>query len=712
MEGLNGKKWTIDLAGSEFCFETGTAARQANGAVIARHGDTTILVTATMSEPREGIDYLPLMVNYEERVYAIGKIPGSITRREGKPRDKATLYARLIDRPLRPLFPQALRHDVQVIATVLSVDDDCAPEVVAMNGASAALTISDIPFDGPIAGVNVGLDGEEFILNPDDEQCEESPLDLMVAGTENEVMMVEATAEEVSEEVMVEAIEFARQHISKLVSKQKEMRRKIGKDKMDFQPPELDSDLAERVRELARPELENAVFTADKLEREEKMDRVKESVLEKLSGEIGEERFVENENLIKDEVDDTAKELVRREIIENNRRPDGRKRDEIRPISSRVGFIPKVHGCGMFKRGETQTLSVLTLGASSDEQILFGLGEEETKRFLHHYNFPPYSVGETNPLRAPGRREIGHGALGEKALRPVLPEEKDFPYTIRLVSEVLESNGSTSQSSICSSSLAMMDGGVPISSPVAGIAMGLMKEDDDIAILSDIQGFEDHLGDMDFKVAGTREGITALQMDIKIKGISQEIMARALEKARLGRLHILDRMSEVISEPRSELSSHAPRMITMNIDPDKIRHVIGPGGKMINKIIDETGAQVDIEDDGTIYILSEDQEGGEKAREMIAELTRDVNVGEIYSGKVKKIVNFGAFAEIVPGREGLIHISELADYHVDKVEDILEVGDEVPVKVTEIDDQDRINLSRIQAMKEMNEEEKEKYMND
>ena len=702
--------WSTEVGGRELSFETEEYARQANGAVMARYGDTTFLVTATMSEPREGIDYLPLMVNYEERVYAIGKIPGSRTRREGKPRDKATLYARLIDRPLRPLFPQSLRHDIQVIATVLSVDDDCTPEVVAMNGASAALTISDIPFAGPIAGVKVGLRDGEFIVNPSDDECEESELDLMVAGTEDAVMMVEASAEEVSEETITEAIEFGHEQIREIVQLQKEMAAEIGKEKMEFTPPQLSDDLKERVSELARPRLKEAAFTADKLEREEKMDRVTEEVLAELEEELEEDRFNENKKLLKDEVDEVSKEVVRHEIIHNGRRPDGRELDEVRPIKSKVDFIPKVHGSGMFKRGETQTISVLTLGASSDEQILFGLGEEEKKKFLHHYNFPPYSVGETNPLRAPGRREIGHGALGEKALRPVLPPEKEFPYTIRLVSEVLESNGSTSQASICSSSLAMMEGGVPISSPVAGIAMGLMKEDDDIAILSDIQGLEDHFGDMDFKVAGTREGITALQMDIKVAGISKEIMGRALERAKEGRLHILDRMSEVIAEPNEELSPHAPRMITIEIDPDKIRHVIGPGGKMINKIIDETGAQIDIEDDGTVFILSEDQEGGEEAREMIEELTRDVVVGEIYSGKVKKIVNFGAFAEIVPGREGLIHISELADYHVDKVEDILEVGDEVPVKVTEIDDQDRINLSRIQAINEMDEEEKEKYM--
>ncbi len=703
------KTWSTEIAGEELSLETGKYAQQANGSVMASYGDTTILVTATMEEPREGIDYLPLMVNYEERVYAIGEIPGSITRREGKPRDEATLFARLIDRPLRPLFPQSLRHDIQVIATVLSVDDDCAPEIVAMNGASAALMISDIPFDGPIAGVKMGLVDDELIVNPDDEQCEESELDLMVAGSEDAVMMVEGNAQELSEETVVEAIDTAHGHIKEIVELQKEMAAEIGQEEMEVVPPELPDELKDKVEKLGSDKMKEAAFTKDKLEREENMDAAREEIMEELAEELDKETFSEYEDMFEDELDDLAKILVRREIIENGNRPDGRDLDEVRPIESDIGFVPKVHGCGMFKRGETQTLSVLTLGASSDEQILFGLGEEETKRFLHHYNFPPYSVGETNPLRGPGRREIGHGALGEKALRPVLPEEIDFPYTIRLVSEVLESNGSTSQASICSSCLAMMDGGVPIKAPVAGIAMGLMKEGDDIAILSDIQGLEDFFGDMDFKVAGTREGITALQMDIKVSGISKEIMKKALKQAREGRLHILDRMSEVIAEPRAELSPHAPRMITMEIDPDKIRHVIGPGGKMINKIIDKTGAQIDIEDDGTVYILSEDQEGGEEARNMIEELTREVVVGEIYNGKVKKIVNFGAFAEIVPGREGLIHISELADYHVNEVEDILEVGDEVPVKVTEIDDQDRLNLSRIQAIKEMDEEAKEKY---
>ncbi len=705
------KIWTKEINGRELSLETGRLARQANGSILAKYGDTTILVTATMSEPREGVDFLPLMVNYEERVYAIGKIPGSVTRREGRPRDRATLFARLIDRPLRPLFPEGFRHDIQVIATVLSVDDDCDPEMVAMNGASAALTISDIPFAGPIAGVKVGLVDDELVINPSEEDCEESQLDLMVAGSKDAVLMVEAGADQVSEEIMLDAIELAHEKIKELVELQEEMRAEIGLEKMEYTPEELPQDKKQLVRDKCYDSMQQAVFVKEKLAREEAMDRVKDEVLAELEAELSEDEFAELAGLLKKEIDSASKEIIRTEIIENNRRPDGRKTDEIRDISSEVSSIPRVHGSGLFTRGETQTMTILTLGATSDEQTLFGLGEDEKKSFMHHYNFTPYSVGDTWPLRGPGRREIGHGHLGERALSQVLPPEEEFPYTIRLVSEVLESNGSTSQASICSSSLALMDGGVPIKKPVAGIAMGLIKEQDKIAVLSDIQGIEDHNGDMDFKVAGTEDGITALQMDIKVSGISKRVMARALEQARKGRLHILKEMSKTIAEPRPELSPNAPSMQTMKIDTEKIRYVIGPGGKMINKIIDETGAQIDIEDDGTIYILSEDQEGGERAREMIEELTKDVEVGEIYNATVKKIMNFGAFAEIVPGKEGLIHISELADYHVNKVEDIVSVGDKVPVKLIEIDNQDRLNLSRIKAIKELEKKEKSQKEN-
>ena len=695
------KNWKQDLAGREFSFESGKLANQANGSVMVRYGDSVVLVTATMSEPRDGIDYLPLMVNYEERVYAIGKIPGSITRREGRPRDSATLNARLIDRPLRPLFPDGFRHDIQVIATVLSVDDDCEPDILAMNGASAALTLSDIPFAGPIAGVKVGLVDEELVVNPGEEAQENSDLELTVAGTEDAVLMVEAGADEVSEQTMVEAIELAHKEIKKLVKLQKQMRDEAGKEKFEFKREELDQDIYKEVRNYAKDKMGKAVRTEDKKTRENNVDLVKDE-----TKEYFEDKYKNDDDLdqimshVSRSLEKLLKNSIRKLIVKDNVRPDGRQLDEIRDIWCEVGILPRAHGTGVFTRGQTQAMSVATLGASSDEQVLFGLGEEETKRYMHHYNFPPYSVGETNPLRSPGRREIGHGTLGEKALRPMLPAEKDFPYTIRVVSEVLSSNGSTSQASICGSSLALMDAGVPIKKSVAGIAMGLLKEGDDIRILSDIQGLEDHYGDMDFKVAGTKDGITALQMDIKIEGISVDIMKKALTQAKEGRLHILGKMNEVLAEPRQELSEYAPSMISMKIEPDKIGSVIGPGGKTINNIIDKTDAKIDIEDDGSINILADDQENGEKAKEMVENLTKDVEVGETYEGKVKRVVNFGAFVEILPGKEGLVHISELADYHVNKVEDILKVGDKVPVKVIEIDSQDRINLSRKEALED------------
>ena len=695
------KSWKMNLAGRDISFETGKLAKQANGSVMVRYGDSVVLVTATMSEPREGIDYLPLMVNYEERVYAIGKIPGSINRREGRPRDAATLNARLIDRPLRPLFPKGLRHDIQVIATVLSVDDDCDPEIMALNGASAALSISDIPFSGPIAGVKVGLVDDELIINPDEEQKENSDMELIVAGTADAVLMVEAGADEVPEETMLKAIEKAHEEIKDIVSVQEKMCEEVGQEEFNFELEKLDQNLEESVRDYAEDDLKEAINTEDKAERENAIDEVKSRTKDYFAEKFADqEDKAEKMNLVSRALEKLLKEKIRRMIIEENKRPDNRKPDEIRPIWCEVGTLPRTHGSGIFTRGQTQAMSVATLGASGDEQVLFGLGEEETKRYMHHYNFTPYSVGETFPLRSPGRREIGHGTLGEKALLPVLPDESEFPYTMRVVSEVLESNGSTSQASICGSTLALMDAGVPIKEPVAGIAMGLLKEDENLTILSDIQGMEDHYGDMDFKVAGTKNGITALQMDIKVEGISTSIMEKALERARKGRLHILDKMLEVIEEPREELSPYAPSMITMEIDPDKIRYVIGPGGKTINKIIDETDAKIDIDNDGSVYILADAQDKGERAREMIEELTRDVVVGELYEGEVKRVVNFGAFAEILPGKEGLIHISELADYHVNKVEDILEVGDEVPVKVIEIDNQGRINLSRKEALEE------------
>lgn len=697
-------QWQFKLGGKEHDVEIGRLAKQANAAVLVNSGGTSVLVTATMSSPREGIDFFPLMVNYEEREYAIGKIPGSIMRREGRPRDAATIAARLIDRPLRPLFPEDFRHDVQVIATVLSVDSDNDPEVLAMNGASIALSLSDIPFDGPIGGVKVGLIDGEFIINPNAEEKEQSLLELTVAGTKDAVMMVEAGAKQLSEDVMLDGIMFAHEAIKGIVSEQEKMIEEAGKPKIEYETIEIPESLAKDVYEKAFEPLSEAMRLFDKLERYAKIkevtDQVKEYFLDKFSTEeslVAEKKL----NSVNKVIARLKEEAVRRMIIDEGIRPDGRRRDEIRPIWCQTGVLPRVHGSAIFTRGQTQILSVLTLGANSDEQILFGLGEEETKRFMHHYNFPPYSVGETSPLRSPGRREIGHGALGERAITPVIPPDDEFSYTIRLVSEVLESNGSSSQGSICASSMALMDGGVPLKAPVSGIAMGLISDGENYAILSDIQGVEDHYGDMDFKVAGTEAGITALQMDIKIAGVSRAILKDALEQARVGRLFILHEMLKEIDQPRAELSPYAPSMITMKIDPDKIRYVIGPGGKMIKKIVDETGVKVDIEDDGSVYILSNDQESGEAARQIIFDLTREVVIGELYNGKVKRVMNFGAFIEIVPGQEGLCHISKLAKYHVKNVESVLKVGDDVWVKVVDIDDQGRINLSRKDAFKEL-----------
>jgi len=688
--------WKTDFAGTELEFETGKVAKQANGAVTVKYGDSMVLVTATMSEPREGINYLPLMVNYEERVYSIGKIPGSVNRREGRPRDFATLTARLIDRPLRPLFPDGMRHDIQVITTVLSVDKDHEPDIIAMNGASAALTLSDIPFDGPIGGVKVGLVDGELVLNPTEEERKNSKLDLTVAGTEEAVSMVEAGADEVEEEVILDAIDLAHEEIKKIVRFQKKMQEEAGLEKQDISlVNNVDEKIEKLISDFATNRLREAINTVKKQERSEQIDELKEDAKEYLAGKLEdyEEKEEEYNKMVEAAFDDLTKKLVRKMIIEDGKRPDGRSYDDIRPIWCEVGNLPRAHGSAIFTRGETQALSVVTLGASSDEKTIFGLGEDETKRYMHHYNFPPYSVGETNPLRSPGRREIGHGHLGERALKPMIPSKEEFPYTIRVVSEVLESNGSSSQASICGSTLSLMDAGVKIKQPVSGIAMGLIKEGDDYAVLSDIQGMEDHYGDMDFKVAGTPNGITALQMDIKIGGLSKDILRNALNKARKGRLYILDKMLEVIDEPRENLSEYAPLIMTMQIDPEKIRHVIGPGGKMINKIIDETDARIDIEDDGTIFILAEGQENGQKAKKMIDDLTREVEVGEVYEGKVVKIMNFGAFVEILPGKEGLVHISNIADRHINEVSDVLSEGDEIRVKVIKIDNKDRINLS-------------------
>ncbi|NLG86931.1 MAG: polyribonucleotide nucleotidyltransferase [Firmicutes bacterium] len=683
------------LAGRSLSVEVGHMAKQANGAALVRYGDTVVLVTACCSdEPREGIDFFPLTVDYEERLYAAGKIPGGFIKREGRPSEKAVLSARLIDRPIRPLFPKGFHNDVQVIALVLSVDQDNSPEIAAMLGTSVALSISDIPFDGPIAGVIVGLVDDDFILNPTVQQAEVSRLHLTVAGKTNAIMMVEAGAKEVDEETMLQALAFGQQAINELVTFQEEIVAKVGRPKRDLPLYQIDPSLEEKVRALAISPIKDALTFPEKQARDSKLKEVKKAILETLV-----EDYPDQARDISEIIQGLIKEEVRRMVLEDGIRPDGRALDEVRPITVEVGLLPRVHGSGLFTRGQTQVLTNLTLGAVSDEQILDGLGVEESKRFMHHYNFPPFSVGETRPMRSPGRREIGHGALAERALEPMIPDESEFPYTIRLVSEVLESNGSTSMASVCGSTLALMDGGVPIKAPVAGVAMGLIKGENKVAVLTDIQGLEDANGDMDFKVAGTTNGINALQMDIKVDGITIDILRQALAQAKLGRLFILDKMLAVISEPRSEISPYAPRMLTIEIDPDKIRDVIGPGGKTIRKIIDETGVQIDIEDDGRVFITALDEKAAQKAANKIDLLTKDVEVGGIYLGKVTRLMNFGAFVEILPGKEGLVHISQLALDRVGKVEDVVSIGDEIMVKVTDIDRQGRINLSRKEVLK-------------
>lgn len=695
------KTFECTISGRKLSVTIGKVAEQADGACLVRYGDTVVLATATASkEPREGIDFFPLSVDYEERLYAVGKIPGGFIKREGKPSEKAILTSRLIDRPIRPLFPKDFRNDVQVIVTVLSVDHDCTPDVVAMIASSIALTISDIPFKGPTGSVSVGINNDEFIINPTCEQREKSSLNLIVSGTEEAVMMVEAGAKEIEESVMLDAIMKGHDEIKKICKFIDEIRAEVGKPKREYKAFNVDHEIEKEVREYSTEKMLSAIRTVDKQERQDKIENVKKEVIEYFS-----EKYPDNTSDIEEVLYNILKEEVRRLIVEEGIRPDNRDVDEIRKISSEVGILPRTHGSGLFTRGQTQVLTVATLGAAGDVQIIDGLGEEEEKRYMHHYNFPPYSVGETRFLRGPGRREIGHGALAERALEPVIPSVEDFPYTIRLVSEVLSSNGSTSQASVCGSTLALLDAGVPISAPVAGIAMGLIKSEEKVVILTDIQGMEDFLGDMDFKVAGTEKGITAIQMDIKIAGIGREILKAALEKARKGRLYILDKMKNAISEPRKELSPYAPRILTMNVNPDKIRDIIGPGGKTINKIIDETGVKIDIDDDGRIVIASENIELGKKAIKIIEEIVAEVEVGKTYLGKVTRIMPFGAFVEILNGKEGLVHISNIAKERINKVEDVLSVGDEVLVKVIEIDNQGRVNLSRKAAL--VNEESEE-----
>jgi len=682
------------ISGRKLSVTIGKVAEQANGACLVRYGDTVVLATATASkEPREGVDFFPLSVDYEERFYAVGKIPGGFIKREGKPSEKAILTSRLIDRPIRPLFPKDYRNDVQVIVTVLSVDQDCTPDIVAMIGSSIALSISDIPFNGPTGSAAVGLIDNKFVINPTCEQREKSSLNLIVSGTKDAVMMVEAGANQIEEAVMLDAIMAGHEVIKEICDFISKIRDEVGKPKQEYVAFKPDEQIEKEVIEFAREKMLNAIRTEDKQERQDNIDNVKKETLEYFI-----EKYPDNAADIEEVLYNIIKEEVRRLIVEEGIRPDNRHIDEIRKITCEVGILPRTHGSGLFTRGQTQVLTVATLGAAGDVQIIDGLGEEEEKRYMHHYNFPPFSVGETRFLRGPGRREIGHGALAERALEPVIPSVEDFPYTIRLVSEVLSSNGSTSQASVCGSTLALLDAGVPITAPVAGIAMGLIKTEDKVIILSDIQGMEDFLGDMDFKVAGTEKGITAIQMDIKIPGIDREILKTALEKARIGRLYILEKMKEVISEPRKELSPYAPRILTMNVNPDKIRDIIGPGGKVINKIIDETGVKIDIEDDGRITIAAENVELGKKAIDIIEKIVEDVEVGKIYLGKVTRMVPFGAFVEILNGKEGLVHISNIAKERVNRVEDVLSVGDEILVKVIEIDSQGRINLSRKDAL--------------
>ncbi|WP_374721840.1 polyribonucleotide nucleotidyltransferase [Peribacillus tepidiphilus] len=693
------KTYSIDWAGRELTVEIGQLAKQANGAALIRYGDTVVLSTATASKEPKTVDFFPLTVNYEERLYAVGKIPGGFIKREGRPSEKAILASRLIDRPIRPLFADGFRNEVQVVSIVMSVDQDCSSEIAAMFGSSLALSVSDIPFQGPIAGVIVGRVDGNFVINPTVEQMEKSDINLTVAGTKDAINMVEAGANEVPEEVMLEAIMFGHEEIKRLIAFQEQIVAEIGKEKMEVTLYEVDQQLYEEVSSMCESDINQAVQVQEKHAREDAIKEVKDRVIA-----YYEEKEADEETLkqVKEILGSLVKKEVRRLITEEKIRPDGRKPDEIRPLSSEVGLLPRTHGSGLFTRGQTQALSICTLGALGDVQILDGLGVEESKRFMHHYNFPPFSVGETGMMRGPGRREIGHGALGERALEPVIPSEKEFPYTIRLVSEVLESNGSTSQASICASTLAMMDAGVPIKAPVAGIAMGLIKKDEHYTILTDIQGMEDHLGDMDFKVAGTEKGVTALQMDIKIEGLSREILEEALQQAKRGRLHILESMLATMKEPRAELSQYAPKILTMTINPDKIRDVIGPSGKQINKIIEETGVKIDIEQDGTIFISSVNEENNQKAKKIIEEIVREVEVGKTYLGKVKRIEKFGAFVEIFSGKDGLVHISELAEERVGKVEDVVSIGDEILVKVTEIDKQGRVNLSRKAVLKEQN----------
>lgn len=695
---MNEKKvYSYEWAGRPLVIEVGQLAKQANGAALVRYGETVVLSTATMSKKPKPLDFFPLTVNYEERQYAAGKIPGGFIKREGRPSETAVLTSRLIDRPIRPMFPDGFRNEVQVISMVMSNDPNCPSDMAAMIGSSLAIATSDIPFDGPIAGVNVGYIDGEFVVNPTTEQSAKSTVHLTVAGNKDAINMVEAGALEVPEEIMLEAIMFGHDEIRKLIAFQEQIIAEVGKEKIAVTLYELDAELTAEIKVACESDMNAAIQTVEKHAREEAITAVKEAVLAKYEEAEATDETIKQ---VKGVLDKMVKDEVRRLITEDKIRPDGRKLDEIRPLSSEVGLLPRTHGSGLFTRGQTQALSICTLGALGDVQIIDGLGVEDSKRFMHHYNFPQFSVGETGPIRGPGRREIGHGALGERALLAVLPSETDFPYAIRCVAEVLESNGSTSQASICASTLAMMDAGVPLKAPVAGIAMGLVKKGDYYSILTDIQGMEDHLGDMDFKVAGTAKGVTALQMDIKIDGLSRNILEEALTQAKIGRMHILESMLATLNQPRQKLSTYAPKIVVIKINPDKIRDVIGPGGKQINKIIEETGVKIDTEQDGTIYIASADEEMNARAKEIIESIVREAKVGEYYMSTVKRIEKFGAFCEIFPGKDGLLHISEIQEERTKQVEDVLKLGDQIFVKVIEIDNQGRVNLSRKIVVKE------------